>query len=307
MKSAKSLSVLSAVMLTFVMLCFAAMTYAAAPEAKPAAPAAKPAAPAAKPVAQAAKVPLANTDCAKCHDKAPADIAANGGAHKNNVTCQDCHNGHPPAVRKIIPVCSQCHEGKPHYELKGCSTCHSNPHSPKMIKFGNNVTDPCLTCHKSQIEKLRANKSKHTALYCSFCHNVHGRIPDCTQCHKPHSKDMAQADCKACHQAHMPTVVTYKPETPSKFCAACHKKAFDLLTASTAKHKTLACVYCHQGKHKMVPLCTSCHGTPHPAGMMSKFPNCSQCHNIAHDLNHWTPPAKEEAPKGAVKKAPAKR
>jgi len=230
---------------------------------------------------------LTNADCVKCHAKAPADVAANGGAHKTSVTCQDCHTGHPPTVKNIIPKCSQCHEGKPHYSLSGCLSCHTNPHTPKIIKFGNNVTDPCLTCHTSQIEKLRKNRSKHTALACSYCHTVHGKIPDCTQCHKPHSKDMGQPDCKKCHQAHMPLVVTYGADTPSILCASCHKKAYDLLMASNTKHKTVLCVTCHQSKHKMVPRCQDCHGIPHPAGIMAKFPRCSQCHNIAHDLNHW--------------------
>lgn len=252
-----------------------------------------------------AKATLTSEDCVKCHSKPPADIAANGMAHKTNVTCQDCHVGHPPTVKKIIPACSQCHEGKPHFSLSGCLSCHSNPHTPKVIKFGNNVTDPCLTCHTPQIEKLRKNKSKHSALACSFCHNVHGKIPECTQCHKPHSKEMVQADCKKCHQAHMPLVVTYGADTQSKLCASCHKKAYDLLMASTAKHKSVLCVTCHQAKHKTVPKCQDCHGMPHPAGMMAKFPKCSQCHNIAHDLNHWSADMAPEAAAQGAKKAAA--
>ncbi|UFS71604.1 cytochrome C [Geomonas sp. RF6] len=272
---------------------------------------------AAEPAAPAATT-LSNADCVKCHEQPVKDITANGGKHKTEVTCQDCHNGHPPKVKKPIPACSQCHSGKPHYELKGCNACHSNPHTPKAIKFGNNVTDPCLTCHKPQMEQLKAFPSKHSKLACSFCHNVHGRIPPCTQCHKPHSADMTQKDCKACHSAHKPAVVTYNAQTPNKFCAACHSKAANLLASSPAKHNKLACVYCHQAKHKMVPACTSCHGTPHPAAMMAKFPKCSDCHSIAHDLNRWSTtgaPAKPAAPaapaKGeaapAPKKAPAKK
>lgn len=253
---------------------------------------------------------LSNTDCVKCHEQPPKDIAAAGGKHKTEVTCQDCHVGHPPKVKKPIPQCSQCHDGKPHYKLQGCLGCHSNPHTPKNIKFGNNVTDPCLTCHSGQIEQLRTFKSKHTALNCSFCHNVHGRIPACTQCHKPHSNDMAAKDCSVCHQAHKPADVTYKSDTQSKMCAACHGKAFSLLTASTAKHSKLACVYCHQNKHKMVPQCTQCHVKPHPAAIMAKFPKCGECHSIAHDLNRWGDAAAAPAPAkpaaAPAKAAPAK-
>ena len=256
---------------------------------------------------------LTSSDCVKCHEQPPKDIAAHGGKHKTEVTCQDCHVGHPPKVKKPIPLCSQCHEGKPHFKLQGCLGCHRNPHTPKIITFGNNVTDPCLTCHTQQIEKLRSFKSKHSALACSFCHNVHGRKPDCTECHKSHSNDITKNDCKACHQAHMPKVVTYKNDVPNKFCAACHKKAFNLLSASPAKHSKLACVYCHQAKHKTVPQCTQCHVKPHPAAILAKFGGkCGECHSIAHDLNHWSEKAgapKAEAAKPAVKKpaAPVKK
>lgn len=245
---------------------------------------------------------LSNDDCVKCHAKPPADIEASGGKHKG-VGCAGCHNGHPPAVKDNIPKCSQCHMGKPHFELKGCLGCHKNPHTPLKISFGANVTEPCLTCHTQQIKQLKENKSKHTALNCSTCHNVHGKIPECLQCHKPHSADMVSADCKKCHKAHMPKAVAYASDVPSKSCGGCHKKALDLLNSSTAKHKTFACAFCHQAKHKMIPKCSDCHGTPHPAGIMARFPKCGQCHNIAHDLNHW--PAEkpaEKAPKETKKK-----
>lgn len=132
---------------------------------------------------------LLNDDCIKCHIKAPTDIAAAGSKHKTEIGCQDCHSGHPPTTRKIIPLCSQCHEGKAHYKLAVCNSCHFNPHTPLNIKFGNNVTDACVTCHADQIVKLRTNKSKHSALYCSKCHDTHGKIPNCTQCHKAHATD----------------------------------------------------------------------------------------------------------------------
>lgn len=245
---------------------------------------------------------LTSDDCIKCHAAPPADIAANGGKHKS-VGCVDCHAGHPPTVKKPIPQCNQCHMGKPHYDLKDCLACHKNPHTPLKVSFAGNVTDPCLTCHNQQIAQLRENKSKHSALYCSTCHSVHRKVPACTQCHKPHAADMGGGECKQCHKAHMPKVVTYASDVPSKDCAACHKKAFDLLTSSAAKHKAFTCAFCHQAKHKMVPNCQDCHGTPHPAGIRAKFPKCGDCHNIGHDLNHW-PPAGEtkETPKEPKKK-----
>lgn len=247
------------------------------------------------------QVSLTTADCVKCHAGPPADIAAAGGGH-NKITCTDCHAGHRPAVKDNIPKCSQCHMGKPHYELKDCLTCHRNPHTPLKVAFASNLTDPCLTCHTQQIKQLKDNKSKHTLLYCTTCHNVHRKVPECLQCHKPHSSDMVKTDCKNCHKPHMPKAVTYASDIPSKNCGACHRKAFDLLSASSAKHKNFACAFCHQEKHKMIPKCQDCHGLKHPAGIMAKFPKCGECHNIAHDLNHWPVTEKKEAAKEIKKK-----
>ncbi len=247
------------------------------------------------------QVSLTNADCVKCHAGPPADIAAAGGGH-SKITCIDCHAGHRPAVKDNIPKCSQCHMGKSHYELKGCLTCHRNPHTPLKITLANNLTDPCLTCHTQQMKQLTENKSKHTALYCTTCHSAHRKVPECTQCHKPHSSDMTNAECKKCHKAHMPKVVTYASDIPSKDCGACHKKAFDVLSASAAKHKAFACAFCHQEKHKMIPKCQDCHGLMHPAGIMAKFPKCGECHNTAHDLNHWPVTEKKGTAKEIKKK-----
>jgi len=93
----------------------------------------------------------------------------------------------------------------------------------------------------------------------------------------------------------MPKVVTYADSTPSKDCGACHGAVLSMLSASKVKHKDLACAFCHKEKHKTIPVCQDCHGTPHPAGIMAKFPKCGECHNIAHNLNNWTATEKPAA------------
>ncbi len=250
-----------------------------------------------------ARPALSNDDCIKCHAAPPTDLAAAGGKHKE-VGCTGCHNGHPPTVKKPIPVCSDCHGGKPHFELKGCLGCHRNPHTPLKITFTNDLTKPCLTCHTKQFEQFQKYPSKHAQQACSMCHDVHRKIPQCTQCHKPHSADITAADCTKCHKPHMPTQVTYASDIPSKFCGACHSQVLKTLTASKVKHATFACAFCHQEKHKTIPKCQDCHGVPHPAGIMAKFPKCGECHKIAHDLNNWPAGAAQE---GAPAKAPKKK
>jgi len=101
----------------------------------------------------------------------------------------------------------------------------------------------------------------------------------------------------------MPKAVTYAATISNKSCASCHQKAFSLLAASKAKHAKLACAFCHKDKHKAVPKCQDCHGTPHPAGMMAKFGKCGDCHGIAHDVNNFSDTEKKGAQKAD---APAK-
>jgi len=246
---------------------------------------------------------LTPDDCGKCHVGQPEDISANGAKHKTAINCQTCHTGHRPSSKNNIPVCSKCHQGKPHFEQKNCLQCHKNPHTPLKITFDRPMTDPCLACHTSQIKQLRENKSKHTLKNCTDCHDVHRKVPQCTQCHKPHSADIAAGDCKKCHKAHMPLAVSYAADVPSNYCAACHKTQFATLNANKTKHTTQTCASCHQDKHKMKMSCKECHADKHPAGIMTKFPNCLICHKSPHDLNNWTAaPAAKKAATPAPKK-----
>jgi len=228
---------------------------------------------------------LSPADCIKCHANPPRDIAANGGKHRDVVTCLDCHQGHPPADRDNIPKCSDCHTGTSHFELEGCLNCHTNPHTPLQITLNGDLTAQCLTCHTEQIEQLKQFPSKHTQLACSNCHTEHGLIPECFNCHSPHQEGQVMKDCVTCHQVHQPLNVTYPDDVENIHCSACHDVAYDLLKASPAKHSQLYCATCHQQTHKMVPECQMCHGIPHPETIMKKFPKCGDCHGIAHDLN----------------------
>jgi hypothetical protein len=236
---------------------------------------------AAKPSAE-----LLNTDCMKCHASVQAMVDSKGAKHKTAITCTGCHQGHPPMVskEKIIPFCSSCHAGKPHYEIGGCNTCHSDPHAPLEMKLAANLTDPCLSCHSQQGKEVKNFPSKHSKLFCTTCHKGHREVPECLKCHQPHSTDMVNKDCLACHPAHQPLTIAFSAETPNKSCAACHKSIGDTLASVDTKHSKLACVSCHKEKHKYVPACESCHGAPHPAGMIKQFPKCNMCHMSAHSL-----------------------
>ena len=228
--------------------------------------------------------PLSNSQCVLCHPQEPATIDAQGGKHKTEVGCQDCHLEHPPLGTDAIPECSLCHSDKAHYELEKCSSCHSNTHAPLDLKLEGEITSPCLTCHEQQGKEVKDHPSAHTDVACNECHKVHRKIPDCMECHEKHTEDMDFEACKACHPVHRPLQVTYVRETPSHYCGACHEEAASLLQQNTTKHHDLACAYCHRDKHKTIPPCTACHGQPHPYRMLQKFPECGNCHSTAHDL-----------------------
>ena len=226
-------------------------------------------------------------ECVRCHAVPVRDLASAGGNHKG-VPCAGCHAGHPPDVAKPIAPCSNCHARSKnvHFESPGCSTCHTNSHTPLKMSFKGVRTEACLTCHGSQGWMLRKYESKHSALDCSSCHDVHRQFPSCSQCHVAHKGKIA-GGCNLCHKAHMPKLAALPDPAPSKDCGMCHKVVSDLLSASTAKHRSLPCVRCHQQKHGMIPSCEGCHGARHPKDMIARFPQCGECHNIAHDVN-WT-------------------
>jgi len=238
-------------------------------------------------IAIAEQAMLSVDDCAKCHNEQPAEIDAEGASHKTEIDCQACHEGHRPSVENNIPNCNDCHDGSAHYEVENCLGCH-NPHKPLNVNLEGEHKKVCVSCHSGPNTDMITSPSQHATFACNFCHaDTHGNIPDCTECHEPHSASMTQADCGTCHQAHKPLDMTYPASTASQLCAACHGSVNTTLAASKAKHNQVACATCHISKHKTVPQCSDCHGLPHAESMHKRFPKCGECHNTAHDLNNW--------------------
>lgn len=234
--------------------------------------------------AKAELVSLEVTDCVKCHVDQPEAIASNGGKHKTEVTCLDCHEEHPPWGEDVIPQCSKCHEGRAHFELDNCLACHSDPHQPLALHLSPDLTEPCLTCHEGPGQDFANYESAHARQSCTFCHEVHGQIPDCSKCHEPHAEGQVTADCLGCHPAHHPLQINYALTTPRVFCEACHEEIGALLAQTVTKHQTFTCAFCHRGQHPNVPQCRTCHGEPHSAAMHAKMPECLECHLDAHNL-----------------------
>ena len=234
--------------------------------------------------AKAELAPLDAADCVKCHQDAPASIASNGGKHQTAVTCLDCHQEHPPWGENVIPQCSMCHEGQPHFGLENCLSCHSNPHEPLALNLAGDIKEPCLTCHEGPGEDFANYASAHAQQSCTFCHDVHGKIPDCSNCHEPHAAGQLTPDCLGCHPAHHPLEINPAQTTPRTFCVPCHGEVGELMEKTETKHQAFTCAFCHRGQHPNVPQCQECHGEPHSAVMHQKMPNCLDCHMDPHFL-----------------------
>ncbi len=236
---------------------------------------------------------LLSTDCQKCHKDQPSQIDSNGGKHKSEISCRDCHEEHPPLGDNTIPQCSNCHDSseRKHFALENCLFCHSNPHTPLELTIADvpESTVGCKTCHEDKDQEFSTFPSKHAEQTCTLCHpDKHKMINDCLVCHEGHidlmEYKMVYEDCLRCHKPHSPIDITYADDTPSILCGACHGDVYRSLTSNPSKHKDLNCAYCHQDRHPTVPACTDCHEGIHSPSLLLKFPDCLKCHNDPHDL-----------------------
>ncbi len=241
--------------------------------------------------------PLTTAECGQCHFSVFQAIKQEGGKHQ--IDCVLCHREyHAYNPRKnnydaIMPDCAWCHKsatgGAFHGEtpeLTPCLACHADPHKPLWIPMGK-IEAACGQCHAAQEKELKDFPSKHTdAVTCAECHaEKHGTIPECSVCHESHSPavKMTSKDCMGCHPVHKPREMVYAKTTDSMICAGCHGDVSDMLQKKVTKHTAVTCADCHPS-HGEIPLCTRCHPKPHPDEILTKFPQCGQCHGIAHDL-----------------------
>jgi hypothetical protein len=233
--------------------------------------------------------PLTAADCGRCHASVFNQIKTDGGKHK--IDCTKCHakyHVYNPVKQNwndIMPKCQTCH-GLIHGEkFATCATCHSSPHAPKtQMTMSAEMSKVCGDCHAKVGQELQANPSKHTKVECSSCHhNKHGYIPSCMECHKPHSAKQTVKDCLVCHPVHKPLVIKYPDNTANEVCGGCHSAVFGKISNTLSKHGQVSCAKCHT-RHKFIPKCEDCHGKPHGAVVLKKFPNCLQCHVDVHDL-----------------------
>jgi len=151
--------------------------------------------------------PVFAKGCLTCHGDKGEEFAALPSKHSEQ-NCTFCH----PTKHKQIHKCFECH-GKDEYHggngafltFENCLGCHK-PHSPLDITYADDTPSKfCGTCHGELYESLSANKSKHNALNCAYCHKTrHPTVPNCRDCHaQPHSAQLLTSfneDCLKCHR-----------------------------------------------------------------------------------------------------------
>jgi hypothetical protein len=150
-------------------------------------------------------------DCQKCHEPERQQIALKGMAHKEKVSCLDCHLNHRPQVADNIPECGNCHEISPHEGIADCASCHKSKqnckachmaHQPFVWPAGAAAALHCSVCHPEASELLKNSPTEHHNLSCTFCHSEHRNIQTCSGCHGlPHSAGTHKMfpQCVACH------------------------------------------------------------------------------------------------------------
>jgi hypothetical protein len=154
--------------------------------------------------------------CTGCHADPAKNMRNRGGKH-TTMGCADCHNGHPPDVKKPMMECTQCHVShSAEMAEAACNGCH-RAHTASVVSYTFKVPSrDCAACHKKVAEVLAASRSKHASLGCALCH------PD---------KHKATVNCQHCHGAPHPAHVMKK----IGICSSCHNTAHDLHSARTKR------------------------------------------------------------------------
>ena len=138
------------------------------------------------------------TSCGTCHTGPSREMSQFPSKHSTEVTCQECHHDR----HGLIPSCMECHE--PHLacqQVAECLACHP-VHKPLSITYGPADSPTCGTCHDGVYSAWIETTSKHGQVACSDCHEQHGQIPDCAECHEtPHDEKLMTKfpKCLDCH------------------------------------------------------------------------------------------------------------
>lgn len=223
---------------------------------------------------------------------------------KKNITCIDCHSdagvtGYVDSRKEMIDAIL-FESSKPllnvilhndSYNMTlihlaaNCTKCHTSVES----KFFNhtNITG-CGKCHFSDITSeyfqkglLEIGTGGHRNKTCRDCHSTNFRIPNCTDCHRPHKENAKWENkvCLDCHNSpHIPVRNgIFNAGIEKENCAVCHENQHNILEFYNSKHNQLgSCADCHP-VHKEKKSCMNCHRVDHTNHPFAQN-NCNACH-----------------------------
>ncbi|RPJ81010.1 MAG: DmsE family decaheme c-type cytochrome, partial [Acidobacteria bacterium] len=194
--------------------------------------------------------PRAGTGCESCHGPGQAHVDGSGDKTKIrtftnesaadiNEACQSCHTKGERALWD-----GSAHDGRG----MSCTTCHS-VHAPKSADSQlNKVTqqEVCVTCHRSQVQKLQRSAHmpvREGKMACSSCHNPHGATnvkllkvgtsvnESCVSCHAEKRGPMlwehaaVTESCTSCHDSHGSNNESMLVARQPLLCQRCHVTA----------------------------------------------------------------------------------
>ena len=140
------------------------------------------------------------------------------------------------------------------------------------------VLEICIECHPKPVNTTMQSDGAHSQKNCNFCHDQHGYIPKCMNCHGPYHGNII-TNCTQCHtDAHAPNIITFETETGQYSCSVCHVDEVTTFSFNPTNHSVLDCSKCHKD-HGYIPQCTNCHD-PHDGTMVED--DCNKCHETGH-------------------------
>ena len=241
---------------------------------------------------------FAREQCVKCHGPA-GEHAVPASAEFGQHTCIGCHKPHSFEKQQAV-ACQSCHQGLAllhGHEGRSCTDCHSPHAARESVQRENLCSDchrtvklehgpaehgggaPCVGCHTPH---PAAGQALSASDRCTTCHAgvggerhvAHAAKVQCTDCHKPHTFELASASTSLCQECHAPQLRAFAEQREHKACAGCH---------SALPHGPdlgpVACASCHAQQNSQVrkghATCTGCHDA-HTSGVAGN--RCQSCH-----------------------------
>jgi DmsE family decaheme c-type cytochrome len=230
------------------------------------------------------------TGCESCHG--PGSLHVEAGGDKSNPGYATIIDLRKLPAQQVVDKCLTCHTGGDQFlwaDSKhadsgvSCISCHSihDPLDPghKSLLRQANVSQLCLTCHKSK--KLALARSAHMpieegSMNCASCHNPHGSSAP-NQLRYSSNNEL----CESCHtDKRGPMLWEHAPVREN--CVTCHEPHGSNNDKVLAGKRPFLCQRCHVSTRHPSTL----YDNPDLASNRLFNRSCTNCHSQIHGSNH---------------------